>query len=398
MWELIGLAVRAIRAHRLRSVLSMLGISIGIAAVILLTSLGEGARQYIVAQFTQFGTNVIAVNPGKAETFGMPMAISGTTHKLTLDDAEALKRVPGIVDLVPFTFGMARVEGAGRGRSVLVYGTTPTLPVVFPWAVRTGSFWPRGDPRSGPAVAVLGPTLKRELFGEDQALGEFVRIAGARFRVIGIMSSKGQMLGFDLDDAAFIPVARAMKIFNLDELNEIDILFSNSRIVDQVETGIRRLLTDRHGGREDFVVTTQAAMLDVFGNIMDMITIALGAIAGISLVVGAIGILTMIWIAVGERVNEIGLLRSIGATRRQVQLVFLTEAIVLSTLGGLLGLGAGLGLCALLPMALPGLQVHTPPEFMVAAVAVSFATGVLSGVLPARRAAALDPVEALRAE
>ncbi len=398
MRELILLALRAVRSHRLRSALSMAGIAIGVAAVILLTSLGEGARRYIVDQFSSFGTNVLAINPGKAETAGLPGMFGGTTQKLTLDDAEALRRVPGVLGVVPIAFGMARVEGGGRGRSVFVYGCTPSLSEVWRWKIRAGSFWPASDPRRGPTQAVLGPTLKRELFGEQQALGDFVKIAGTRFRVTGIMESKGQMLGFDLDDAAFIPVARAMKIFNLDELNEIDLIFTNSQVLDQVEEGVRTLLTERHAGKEDFAITSQAAMLESFGNIMDVITIALAAIAGISLVVGAIGILTMVWIAVGERTNEIGLLRSIGASRRQVQMVFLSEAIVLGLLGGLLGLGLGLGICALLRAAVPGLPVHTPFEYVLAALAVSLATGVLSGVMPARRAAALDPVESLRAE
>ena len=398
MRELILLALRAVRAHRLRSALSMLGIAIGVAAVILLTSLGEGARRYIVDQFSQFGTNVLAINPGKSETAGLPGMFGGTTQKLTLDDAEALLRVPGVVDVVPIAFAMARVEGAGRGRSVFVYGCTPSLSEVWRWKLRAGSYWPDGDPRRGANMAVLGPTLKRELFGEAEALGEFVKIAGTRFRVTGIMEAKGRMLGFDLDDAAFIPVARAMKIFNLDELGEIDLIFTNSQVLDQVEAGVKALLTERHDGKEDFAVTSQAAMLETFGNIMDVITIALAAIAGISLVVGSIGILTMVWIAVGERTNEIGLLRSIGATRRQVQAVFLSEAIVLGLLGGVLGLGIGLGICALLRTAVPGLPVHTPLEYVVAALAVSVATGVLSGVLPARRAASLDPVESLRAE
>ncbi len=398
MRELILLALRAVRAHRLRSGLSMLGIAIGVAAVILLTSLGEGARRYIVDQFSQFGTNVLAINPGKAETAGLPGMFGGTTQKLTLDDAEALLRIPGVVDVVPIAFAMARVEGGGRGRSVFVDGCTPALSEVWRWKLRAGNYWPGNDPRRGANMAVLGPTLKRELFGEAEALGDFVKIAGTRFRVTGIMEPKGQMLGFDLDDAVFIPVARAMKIFNLDELGEIDLIFTNSQVLGQVETGVKELLTERHDGKEDFAVTSQAAMLESFGNIMDVITIALAAIAGISLVVGSIGILTMVWIAVGERTNEIGLLRSIGATRRQVQMVFLSEAIVLGLLGGLLGLGIGLGICALLRAAVPGLPVHTPLEYVFAALAVSIATGVLSGVMPARRAASLDPVESLRAE
>jgi len=189
-----------------------------------------------------------------------------------------------------------------------------------------------------------------------------------------------------------------MKIFNMDELMEIDLTFANASMLDEVKERVRLVLTDRHGGKEDFAMTSQAAMLEVFDNIMSIITMAVGAIGGVSLLVGVIGILTMMWIAVGERMNEIGLIRSIGATRRQVQLVFLTEAATLSTLGGLIGVGCGLGLCALLRVAVPGLPIRTPLLFVALAVTVSFAVGLLSGVMPARRAASLDPIEALRAE
>lgn len=398
MRPLIVLALKAIASHRLRSVLSTVGIAIGIASVVLLTSIGEGTRRYMVSQFTQFGTNLIAINPGKAETTGIPGALGGTTEKLTIDDMEALERLRGVEAAVPLTMGMARVEAGGRGRSVFVYGVTPKVPEVWQWNIRTGSFWPNTDPRVGSHTAVLGAKLKKELFGQESALGEFVKIAGTRFRVSGMMAPKGQLLGFDLDDAVFIPVATSMNIFNLDELAEIDVVFSHAQIHDQVMEDIRSTLIERHRGKEDFAVTSQAGMMEVFGNVMDIITMAVGAIGGVSLVVGAIGILTMMWIAVGERTNEIGLIRSIGATRRQVQMVFLTEAAALSTLGGLLGLGMGLGICALLRTAVPGMPIHTPPVFAAAALVVSVATGLTSGVLPARRAAALDPVEALRAE
>jgi putative ABC transport system permease protein len=396
--ELVRLAVRAVSSHRLRSVLSTIGIAIGIASVILLTSLGEGTRLYMIAQFSQFGTNIIAINPGKIETSGLPGVFGGTTQKLTLDDAQALERIPGVESVVPLSFGMARVESGGRGRSVFVYGLTPDMDVVWRWSIRTGDFWPNGDPHQGFQLAVLGPKLKRELFGSESPLGKFVKIAGARFRVIGVMESKGQMMGFDLDDAAFIPVATALRIFNQDELNEIDLTFAYGRAPEDMAERIRLVLQDRHGGKDDVTITTQAAMLETFGNIMDIITMAVGAIGGVSLLVGAIGILTMMWIAVGERTNEIGLVRALGATRRQVEWIFLTEAAFLALLGGLLGVGIGLGLCAVIRAAVPGLPVHTPPIFVAAAILVSFLTGITSGVLPARRAARLDPVEALRAE
>ena len=397
MRDLLRFALRSLLTQRLRSALSMLGIAIGIASVILLTSIGEGTRRYIVSQFSQFGTNILVVTPGKSETLGLPGALGGSTHKLTVDDAESLLRVAGVEDLTPVVYGTARVEAGGRSRRVLVYGITPNIPTVWRWKLRVGSFWPSGDPRRGSPVAVLGPKLKRELFGESNALGELVRVGGRRFRVLGVMESKGQFLGIDLDDAAFVPVASGMKLFNVAELNEVDVLFTNARIVDAVEERVRELLITRHG-REDFTITTQTEMLRVFGNVMDIITGAVGAIAGVSLVVGAIGILTMMWIAVGERTSEIGVARAVGATRAQVQWIFLVEAATLSTLGGAAGILAGLGICGLLRAVLPGLPIHTPPVFVVAAVAVSLATGIASGVLPARRAASLDPVEALHAE
>ena len=259
-------------------------------------------------------------------------------------------------------------SGSGRGRS----GRQAT---------RTGA-------RSSPCS---GPKLKRELFGEANVLGQFVRIGGTRFRVIGVMSPKGQFLGFDIDDSAYVPVASAMRMFNLSDLNEIDIVYAHAGRATQVEREVRRLLTERHGGEEDFTVTTQAAMLSVFDNVMNVITMAVGAIAGISLLVGAIGILTMMWIAVGERTAEIGLARAIGATRRQIHVLFLLEAAALATAGASLGVLAGMGMPPCSVWRVPGLPVHTPLCSWCWRVAVSVGTGLLSGLLPARRAAALDP-------
>jgi putative ABC transport system permease protein len=396
--DLLHLAAGSLRAHRLRSFLSMLGIAIGVAAVILLTSIGEGTRVYMLSQFTQFGTNILAINPGKAKTIGIPGVLGGTTRKLTIDDAEALARISGVETVVPVVMGNARVEAGERGRSVSVLGATPDLPTLWRFGARQGSFWPKGDPRRGAPLAVLGPKLARELFGDRSALGEFVHVAGGRFRVVGVMEPKGQMMGFDIDDLAYVPVASAMDLFDLDELMEIDLIYSVVRETARVEAEAKRVLAVRHGGTEDFTVTSQEAMLDVFGNVMDVVTMAVGAIAGISLLVGATGILTMMWIAVGERTSEIGLVRALGASRRQVQALFLAEAAALAGLGGVAGVVLGLGVGAALRLAVPGLPVETPLRFVVAGLVVSVATGLVSGVAPARRAALLDPIEALRAE
>lgn len=396
--DAVVFALGGLREHPLRSVLSALGVAIGVAAVVLLTSIGEGTRRFIVSEFAQFGTNLLQVTPGKTETIGMPGVLGGTTRKLTLDDALALRRVHGVQHVLPQVVGQARVEGAGRGRSVYVFGVTPAVPEVWRFEVRQGRFWPEGDVRRGAAVTVLGPKLKRELFGEGNALGEFVRIAGWRCRVVGVMESKGELLGFDIDDAAYVPVATAMDMFNQDELSQIDVAFAHEGLTGAVVEGIRRVLVERHGGHEDVTITTQAAMLEVFDQVLGVVTAAVAGIAAVSLVVGALGILTMMWIRVGERTHEIGLLRSLGATTGQVQRLFLLEAVALAAAGGLAGLAAALLLVGAARIAVPGLPLAAPPQYAVAALVVSAATGLLSGVMPARRAASMDPVEALRAE
>ncbi len=399
MGDLLLLSLATLAKLRLRTALSMLGIAIGVASVVLLTSIGEGTRRYILSQFSQFGTNLLAINPGKTETAGIPGVFGGSTRPLTIDDAQELERISGVEAVVPVAVGSARVEAPSTGlaRRVMVYGVTPEIREVWRFRVAQGAFWAKGDPRRGAPVCVLGQTLARELFGERSPLGEFVRAAGGRFRVIGLMEPKGTMLGIDIDDVAYVPVATAMDLFNLPELLEVDLLYAHSGLARTVEEAVRRTLTRRHGD-EDFTLTTQEAMLEVFGNVMGVVTMAVGAIAGISLFVGAIGVLTMMWIAVGERTAEIGLVRAFGASRRQVRLLFLAEAGALGLAGGATGLAAGFGLCALLRAAVPGLPVATPLAYALAALGISLATGLASGVAPAARAASLDPVAALRAE
>jgi len=396
--DLWRLAWESVASHAMRSELTALGIVIGVASVILLTSLGEGTRRSIASEFSQFGTNTIAIHRGKTMTSGMPGSVGGTTRRLTLEDAEALKRVPGIEQVVPVAFGSARVEAGERGRSVVVYGVTSEVPAVWKFRVRQGRFLPPGDPRRAPAVAVLGPRVKREIFGDTNALGEHVRIGGRRYLVIGVMEAKGLMLGFDMDDTAYIPVASAQSLFNTDELLEIDVLFSHAVGASRAKSGIREALIRRHGGEEDFTVTTQTEMLDVLNRVMSVITLAVGGIGAISLFVGSIGILTMMWIAVGERTSEIGLIKAIGGTGRQIGTLFLVEASLLSVAGGVAGVAAGMGVGRVIGWLVPSISLHTTPAFVLAALGVSLAVGITAGVAPARRAARLDPLEALRTE
>jgi len=390
--------LKAIVGHRLRAGLSALGVAIGVAAVIVLTSLGEGTRDFIVGQFTQFGTSLIAINPGKTETMGMPTMFGGTSYKLDIDDAEALRQIPGVVTVVPLAMGQARVEGGGRGRSVYVYGANHEAPRTWSMPVGKGRFLSPIDPRRQGSEAVLGPKLAREIFGSQSPLGERIRIGGRSFLVVGVMVPKGQMLGFDLDDCVYIPVASAMDLFNLDELVEIDVLATNTDVIPRVVDGMTRLLRERHRGKEDFTITTQVEMLDTFGRVLTIVTVAVSGIAAISLFVGAIGILTIMWISVHERTHEIGLLRALGETPAGVARLFLLEAVLISTAGGIAGIATGFGAGTLVHLMIPALPFSTSPGAAGAALAMSLVVGVASGYVPARRAAGLDPVEALRAE
>ena len=395
--DFIQLTSMSLLAHKLRSGLTIIGISVGICAVVLLTSIGEGVHRFVLAEFTQFGTTLVAINPGKTTTAGISMGVFGSPRPLSLDDTEALTRIPNVKAVVPFVQGNAEVAGNSRQRRTMVYGTGPQFPEAFSMHVIAGRFLPDDNPKAPRAYTVLGYKVKQELFGNENPLGRRIRIAGERYRVIGVMESKGTILGFDMDDTVYIPTARALGMFNREGLIEIDILYEDTASLDRIVKDIKRILTNRHG-REDFTVTTQEQMLDVMGGILNVLTFAVGAIGGISLFVGGIGILTIMTISINERISEIGLLRALGARRSQILSLFLGEAIVLSALGGMLGLAAGFMLSFLLQLGMPALPVHTPWYFVVLAETIAIVIGLIAGVLPAQRAARLDPVDALRAE
>jgi len=397
--DLAGLSAEALRAHRLRYALSALAIAVGIAAVVLMVSIGEGMRLFIVNQVSSFGTTLVAINPGKVETRGaMPGVMGGSVRKLTLGDARVLSRIPGVDGVVPVAYGTALVEYQDRGRSVFVYGVTHDAPEVWSMPVSSGRFLPEMDYDRSAPVCVLGPKLKRELFGEANPLGATVRIGRSRYKVIGVMAPKGQFLGFDLDDTAYIPVASAMRMLNRSEVDEIDLRAASPEAIDPVAARVKELMIRRHDGYEDFTITTQAEAQTMVSNILGVVTTVVSGIAAISLVVGAIGILTIMWIVVRERTAEIGLVKAIGARRRQILAWYLSEAAVTAIVGGLAGLLLGVGGASLLTLVVPGLQSHTSPLLVLGALAMATAVGIASGVAPAMQASRLDPVQALRGE
>jgi putative ABC transport system permease protein len=393
----LHLALGSIIHHRLRSFLTALGITVGITAVVLLTAIGEGIHRFVLAEFTQFGTHIVGITPGKTTTAGISGAIIGNVRPLTLDDAQALRRLPHIEGAVAVVQGNASVEAGSRSRRVTVYGAGHEAPEVWNFGVSLGQFLPDDDPTNARSLAVLGDKLRKELFGQNNPLGKIIRVAGYRYRVIGVMEPKGQLLGFDLDDAIYLPTARAMEIFNQESVMEIDLLYSSNAEAEHIVDQATKLLNARHG-HEDFTIITQEQMLETLGSILDILTMAVAAIGGISLLVGGIGILTIMTIAINERTNEIGLLRAIGATRQQILLLFLGEAIVLGALGGFIGLVIGAGGAQLIHWLVPALPTHVSGFYIGLAELTAIAIGLAAGVAPARNAARLDPIEALRAE
>jgi putative ABC transport system permease protein len=395
--DLIRMAWRSIVAQRSRSLLTLLGIAVGIAAVILLTSIGEGLHRFMLAEFSQIGTNVVSITPGKTLTGGSNPGLPSSVRPLTFDDLRALQRLPNLTGVTPGVTGNAEMQGNGRLRRALVYGTTATLLDAFHLSVRSGQFLPADDAEHARNFVVLGAKLKQELFGAESPLGARVRVGSLQYRVIGVLAPRGQFLGIDLDDVAYIPAGSALELFNRSGLMEINLTYLEGASAASVVEGATKLLKARHG-REDFTVVTQADMLSTLSNILDMVTMAVAALGSISLLVGGVGIVTIMTIAVTERTAEIGLLVALGARRSTVLGLFLGEAVVLSAVGGVLGLAVGIGLAQLGHLALPSLPVHTPLSFVLLAEGLAMLIGLLAGVLPARRAARLNPVEALRTE
>jgi putative ABC transport system permease protein len=395
--DTMHLALRALIAHRLRSFLTLLGIAVGIAAVILLTSIGEGVHRFVLAEFTQFGTNIIELQPGRTAASSGPGGLQTTVRLLTVDDARALERVPDVVAVTPVVWGNSELDANGRTRRTLVYGVGPAMQEAWQMKVRVGSFLPPEQAESARALIVLGPKVKQELFGAESASGQRVLVGGSQFRVVGVMEPKGQFLGIDLDDTAYVPVARALELYNREGLLRINLAYRDGASATRVAEAARKVMIARHG-REDFTLVTQEDMLRTLSKILDVLTAAVGALGAISLLVGGVGIATIMTIAVTERTNEIGLLKALGAPARTILGIFLGEAVAVAAIGGAAGLALGIGVAQLARLALPALPVHTPWSFALLAEIVAVLIGLAAGVLPARRAAQLNAVEALRAE
>jgi putative ABC transport system permease protein len=393
--DLLAFAARALRGHRLRTGMSLLGVSIGVAAVVTLTALGEGARRYVVGQFASIGTNLVIVVPGKSETTGAMPGLGGVPNDLTLDDARAvLRAVPEIDKAAPLVLGTETVAFEERRRQVAVFGSTHEALEVRRLAIASGRFLPPLEWDRGSPVAVLGQTAARELFPGRDPVGQIVRVGDWRMRVVGVLAARGQQLGVDMDEVVIVPVATAMKMLNRTSIFRLVLQVHTHADLDRVKERVVRVIAERHG-EEDVTAITQDAVLGALTAILGALTLALAGIASVSLAVAGVGIMNVMLVSVSERTREVGLLKALGAGRRQILLAFLAEAVLISSTGGLVGLAVGWAAVRVLVALYPALPATPPPWAVVAAFSLSVAVGAVFGVLPARRATRLDPVAAL---
>jgi putative ABC transport system permease protein len=395
-FDLLRFSAGALRGHRLRSCLSLLGVAIGVAAVIVLTSLGEGARRYVTGEFTQLGTNLLIVLPGKTETAGTAPIFGGVPHDLTVEDAEAIaRRVRQARRVAPIALGEAPARFGEASREITVAGTTAEFLAIRRIQVQLGRYLPPGAAQQAQRVCVLGAKVQRELFRGTNPLGEFLRIGDERFRVIGVMAPRGTSLGLNLDDMVHVPVRSAMRTFNQSGLFRIFIEVTAHDEIDSAKQALIEVIRERHDDVEDITVLTQDSLLSAFGRILLALTAALGGIAAVSLSVAGIGIMNVMLVSVAERTEEIGVLKALGASRAQILMAFLLEAAILSAAGGALGLGAGWLLSRAFMAVYPAFPAAPPSWAVAGAGALSVVVGTVFGALPARRAARLDPVRAL---
>lgn len=395
--DLVAFAWNVVTGYRARTLLILLAMGIGVAAVVAVSAIGEGARLYVVNQFGSLGTNLVIVLPGRSETAGsMPGVLMGRTPRdITLDDALALRRSAAIRRIAPLIVGAGDVHSGTRHRETPVLGSTAEMKEIRSMELAQGRFLPEGDPRHSAPVCVIGTIVAAELFGGRSPLGEWLRIGDRRFRVVGVLAKQGESLGFNTDEVVIVPVAAAQALFNTEALFRILAEAKSREQIPAAKADIEAIMQERHEGERDVTVITQDAVLATFDRILTALTLAVGGIAAISLAVAGILIMNVMLISVTQRRAEIGLLKALGATGGMIRLAFFAEAVMLALGGAALGLAAGKAGQLLIGQVYPAIPFTPPLWALAAAPAVAIATSILFAVAPARQAARLDPVRAL---
>jgi putative ABC transport system permease protein len=399
-WTIVKVALKSLVANKLRSFLAMLGIIIGVGAVISMLAMGAGAKRDVMKRITAMGTNLLVVRPSH---HGVGGVITGDAQNLILDDAKAIvNEVSNIRQIAPVVRSTAQIKFFNKNTRISVIGTSATYFPIRNFEIARGRSFTEGEVDQTARVAILGPVTVQNLFGTDDPVNETIKINSINFRVVGVLKAKGDQGWFNTDDQILVPYTTAMKqLFGLDHLNEIDVNAADSADMPLVQQAITKVLRKRHrlqeGAPDDFEIRNQADMLETASNINRTFTILLGSIASISLLVGGIGIMNIMLVTVTERTREIGVRKAIGAKERDILLQFLLEALTMTAVGGLFGVVLGVGAAKVIGAATQfSTLVQLPSVFL--ALSFSAAVGIFFGYYPARRAALLDPIESLRYE
>lgn len=395
--DLIRYTFLALRRQRFRSVMLLIAVGLGVAAVIVLTAVGEGARGYVMGEFAFLGNNTIVMFPGRKETTGGMPPVTGTAARaITLEEVEVLGRtVPGVTSLAPIVMGNGPVSYKSRERESIVVGTTAAFFTIRQLQISQGTVLPDLALSEGKSVAVLGQKLKAELFDNRRAIGQWVRLRDYRFRVIGVMAGTGDSFGADLSEAIFVPVAAAQSVFNIHGLFRVMMKVRDNYRVEEVKSDVSKRMQELHEGEQDVTVVSPDAMLSTFDDILRALTLGVAGIAAISLVVAGILVMNVTLMSVKQRTAEIGLLKAIGAPATQVRTLFLSEAALIATAGALLGMLMGRLLVAAGRHLYPSIPFATPAWAMWAALGLAVGTALVFAWLPAQQAARLEPVDAL---
>jgi putative ABC transport system permease protein len=390
-------AFGALARTPLRTAMLLLATAIGVAAVLVLTALGEAARLYIASEFQSLGTDLLVVMPGRTETTGggAGMMSGATPRDITLDDARALLRSAAIATVAPVVVGESLVSAGALERDVTIMGTTASYATIREWTMASGEFLPDVDMDRESPVCVIGSTIGAELFRGEPPVGRWLRVGDRRCRVAGLLEKQGVSVMVDVDNVVMIPVAMAQSLFNSAGLFRVLIQARSRDAMPAAKRFVLATFKARHHGEEDVTVITQDAVLRTFDGILGALTLALAGIAAVSLLVAGVLIMNVMLVAVSQRTQEIGLLKALGARRSQVLALFLTEALYLALLGALAGVLVGYAGIWLLGGLYPDFTFRPPVWAVAGAVLIAMGCGMLFGILPARRAARLDPVAAL---